>query len=205
MMKGKHVFARRLALGLLVVVTLVAGALRANASDCDTTSERTRPILLGVSGGNLGANGGGFCCAGTLGSLVQVGAAQYVLSNNHVLATGNGSQLVLQPGLADLSCVSNSGFGIADGVRTIAISPSRTNTIDAAIARVIKGDVDSSGKILNIGNIAAGNAVTPTLGVAVQKQGRTTCEGRDRGRAVRLRGQTEHLVEITDVVYWAGR
>jgi hypothetical protein len=33
-----------------------------------------------------------------------------------------------------------------------------------------------SGKILNIGNIAAGNAVTPTLGVAVQKQGRTTCE-----------------------------
>jgi hypothetical protein len=175
MMEGMRLFARGWGL-VLVIVMLMAGPLAAYASDCDTTTEKGRPILLGASGGNLNANGGGFCCAGTLGSLVQVGSAQYILSNNHVLATKTGSQLVIQPGLADLNCVPNSGFGVSDGVRAIPISTSRVNTIDAAIARVIKGDVDRSGQILNIGNIAAGNAVTPTLNLAVQKMGRTTCE-----------------------------
>jgi hypothetical protein len=176
MMGGIHVFARGLGLAVVISVMLMSGALAANAQDCNTEVEQNRPILLGVSGGNLGSNGGGFCCSGTLGSLVQVGSSQYILSNNHVLATRTASQRIIQPGLADLNCVPNSGFGVASGVRTIPISPSRTNTVDAAIARVIKGDVDSSGRILNIGNVAAGNAVEPTLNLAVQKMGSTTCE-----------------------------
>jgi hypothetical protein len=120
-----------------------------------------------------------------LGSLVQLGSTQYILSNSHVLATGTGSQFVIQPGLADLNCIPNSSLGIARGVRTIPISPCpngncakffKANSVDAAIASVIKGDVDGSGKILNIGNVAAGNAVAPTLNLAVQKMGATSCE-----------------------------
>jgi hypothetical protein len=183
MMEGIRVFARGWGLVLAIGVALMACTSAAKASDCNTTSEQSRPILLGVSGSNLGSIGGGDCCAGTLGSLVQVGTTQYILSNSHVLATKTGSQVVIQPGLADLNCVPNSGFEIANGVRSLPITPFvpnsrllRTNRVDAAIARVIKGDVDSKGQILNIGNVAAGNAVTPTLNLAVQKMGSSTCE-----------------------------
>ena len=178
-------FERGLGLALVIGVMLMVGAPAAHTSDCNTDTEQNRPIQLGVSGGNFASIGGGACCSGTLGSLVQLGSKQYILSNGHVLATGTGSQVVIQPGLADLNCIPNSGLGIARGVRTIPISPcpngncakfSRPNSVDAAIASVIKGDVDSSGKILNIGNVAAGNAVAPTLNLAVQKMGATSCE-----------------------------
>jgi len=42
----------------------------------------------GVSGGNVNDITARFCCSGTLGSLVQAGTTQYILSNNHVLARG---------------------------------------------------------------------------------------------------------------------
>ena len=176
MIKGNALFAKGLELTLVLGVTLMAAAVAAKASDCDTTTEKPRPILLGVSGSSISSIGGGYCCAGTLGSLVQVGSSQYILSNNHVLATRSGSQMVIQPGLADLNCVPDSGFGIASGVRSIPISSSTANTVDAAIAPVIKGEVDKTGQILNIGKVAGGNAVTPTLNLAVQKMGSTTCK-----------------------------
>ncbi len=174
-MKTINALARASALALLVGAWLLLGAFDANATNnCNTTAVESRPISLGVSGSNLGSIGGGFCCTGTLGSLVQSGSTQYILSNNHVMATKSGSSLVIQPGLADLSCVQNSGYGVADGVKYIPISRG-SNTVDAAIAQVISGDVDSNGTILNIGNVAAGGAVNPTLNLAVQKMGRTTC------------------------------
>ena len=184
-MKRIHAFLAR-ALVLLVGAMVLVRAFAALAANCNTVTEESRPILLGVSGGNLGSIGGGFCCTGTLGSLVQAGSTQYILANNHVLATKSGSQLVIQPGLADLRCVQNSGYGVADGISDISISPSTTNTVDAAIARVISGEVNSSGQILNIGNVAAGNAVTPTLNLAVQKMGRTTCVTSGRVTAVNV-------------------
>jgi hypothetical protein len=185
-MKAIHLSARVLSVVLVVSSAVLVSGFAANASDCKTTTEESRPIALGVSGGNLDSLGGGFCCTGTLGSLVQVGSTQYILSANHVLATNNGSQLVIQPGLVDLGCMQNSAYGVADGISDISISPSGMNTVDAAIARVFTGDVNASGDILNIGNVASGAAVTPTLNLSVQKMGRTTCLTSGRVTAVNV-------------------
>jgi len=99
---------------------------------------------------------------------VTDGTAHYILSNNHVLATKNKSQLVIQPGLTDLNCIQNSEYGVAEGVTYIPISRS-SNTVDAGVARTIRGDVDSNGTIFNIGSVAAGGAVTPSLILQLQK------------------------------------
>ena len=46
----------------------------------------TRPIPCGISGGNILNRSTAFCCGGTLGALVADSSAQYILSNNHILA-----------------------------------------------------------------------------------------------------------------------
>src|SRR5437762_6364702 len=48
------------------------------------TAVQTPPIQLGTSGGWSKDLANGFCCGGTLGSLVQIGSSQYILSNYHV-------------------------------------------------------------------------------------------------------------------------
>ncbi len=175
-MRAIRAFARASALAFVASVWLLVGAIAADAENCSTTTEQSRPIYLGVSGGNLDSIGGGYCCTGTLGSLVAKGSTQYILSNNHVLATKNNSPLVIQPGLADLNCVQpNSTYDVANGVTYIPIS-NGSNTVDAAIAQVIGDDVETNGAILNIGTVAAGAAVSPiSLNLQVQKMGRSTC------------------------------
>ncbi len=87
---------------------------------CTQKTFQGRPIKLGVSGGNVNDIGGGFCCVGTLGSLVTNGPNDYILSNNHVLArqstaTSSASlgEDIIQPGLADSSCVAVSDSKVA--------------------------------------------------------------------------------------------
>jgi hypothetical protein len=170
-----HLTSGSFLLVLILAACLLAGPAAAHSEDCDTKTARPRPISLGVSGANLDSIGRRFCCTGTLGSLVQDSSSnQYILSNSHVLATADNSQAVIQPGLADSNCVQNFGDEVADGVAFIPISHG-FNVVDAAIAQIVSGDVDSSGAILNIPKIAAGGAVTPTLKLKVQKMGRTTC------------------------------
>jgi hypothetical protein len=48
------------------------------------TARQTPPIQLGTSGGWTYDLANGFCCGGTLGSLVRIGNTQYILSNYHV-------------------------------------------------------------------------------------------------------------------------
>ena len=48
------------------------------------TAIQTPPIQLGTSGGWSKDLANGFCCGGTLGSLVQIGSTRYILSNYHV-------------------------------------------------------------------------------------------------------------------------
>jgi hypothetical protein len=48
------------------------------------TAKQTPPIQLGTSGGWSKDLANGFCCGGTLGSLVKIGGTQYILSNYHV-------------------------------------------------------------------------------------------------------------------------
>src|ERR1700730_12589681 len=104
---------------------------------------------------------------------------QFILSNNHVLADTNQAtpgDLIVQLALAEqaINCVQMPGDVVATFTRTVNINFAKksTNTIDAAIAAVNPGDVTPD--ILNIGGIAAAVA-TPTVGLAIQKMGRTTC------------------------------
>src|ERR1051326_1287141 len=61
----------------------------------DHTARQSAPIQLGTSGGWRYDLANGFCCGGTLGSLVQVNGVQYIMSNYHVfeadiVSGGNG-------------------------------------------------------------------------------------------------------------------
>ena len=167
---------------------------------CDQQSRLTRPIELGVSGGNINSFGGSgrrrFCFSGTLGSLVQDSSNnQYILSNNHVLADTNNAkrgQLIVQPGLVDTGppCTKMQGDEVATFSRDVKIKfGSAKNMVDAAIAAITTGDV--SADILNIGPIAS-SVVEPTVGLAVQKMGRSTCLTSATISAVSMKGTVNY-------------
>jgi hypothetical protein len=106
--------------------------------------------------------------------------AQYILSNNHVLAKTNKGIIgddIIQPGLIDQNpvCYKDYADAVADLSKFVPILFKRgaTNRVDAAIAKIRDGAVDSSGSILNIGE-TSNSTVLPTLGMPVKKSGRTT-------------------------------
>lgn len=144
------------------------------------TALQTPPIQLGTSGGWRFDLANGFCCGGTLGSLVQVGGTQYILSNYHVFRSdivngGNGrvatnGDPIIQPGLIDVGCVA----GNAQNVATLAGSASLPGSnVDAAIAAVIPGMVRTDGAILEIGTLSS-QTVAASINQKVKKSGRTT-------------------------------
>jgi hypothetical protein len=138
------------------------------------------PIQLGTSGGWVKDITGRFCCAGTLGALVQIGGQQYILSNWHVLeddivpgtnnavaTTGDG---IIQPGLIDLNCVPDSAQRVATLEKRDSLSNSN---VDCAIASVVPGMVRTDGAILEIGPISSQPAAA-FINQPVKKSGRTT-------------------------------
>ena len=144
------------------------------------TALQSPPIQLGTSGGWRYDLANGYCCGGTLGSLVQIGGSQYILSNYHVLEAdivdgGNGRTAqtgdpVIQPGLIDVGCDANQ----AQDVATLAVRNALPGSnVDAAIAQVISGMVSSDGAILEIGTLSS-QTVDAFVGQAVKKSGRTT-------------------------------
>lgn len=140
-----------------------------------------RPAPCGISGGNILDRSKAFCCGGTLGALVTDGTDQFILSNNHVLARGNKASPgddIIQPGLIDQSpvCFQDTSDAVADLSAFVPINfrKGTTNSVDAAIAQVRPGQVDSSGTILDIGQIAAGSGISSALLMPVAKSGRTT-------------------------------
>jgi hypothetical protein len=140
---------------------------------------QTRPIQLGTSGGNIKDRSKTFCCSGTLGALVARDGVQFVLSNNHVLARTNKGSVgddIIQPGLIDQTpaCFQDANDAVADLSTWVPITfNGAANVVDAAIAQVRAGKVDTSGAILDIGQVST--AVAPaTLGIGVKKSGRTT-------------------------------
>lgn len=154
---------------------------------CDQTL--TRPIQMGVSGGSSKARmkiGKGLveCCGGTLGSLVvDKKGIDFILSNNHVLARtnkGGPGDRIVQPGLEDTTptlCTQIPADTVAKNSRRVVLNfrKGSVNHIDAALAKIVSGDVDTDGDILNIGPISATTDDPPALSQPVQKQGRTTC------------------------------
>ncbi len=166
----------------------VTGIIRAMAKPdrggVSHTAKQSPPVQLGTSGGWHNDLANGYCCSGTLGALVRTGSGNnltlYVLSNYHVLESdivtgGNGfiaatGDAVIQPGLVDVNCSAADAQHIATLVKTSSLPG--TN-VDAAIAQVIPGMVNSTGSILEIGTIAAGTT-SAFINQAVKKSGRTT-------------------------------
>jgi hypothetical protein len=163
--------------------------------------EQATPVLLGSSGGNntdYDTQGNQIvdCCGGTLGSLIQSSSGtQYLLSCNHVFARSDQAatgESIVQPGLIDNNCTPNGeGPGTTlVGILTawLPLSSNATN-VDAAIAQVDSGAVNSSGEILELGamqgngTLAAappgtsstqGKGEPGSLNLVVAKSGRTT-------------------------------
>lgn len=170
------------------VVVQVTGRLVAKKSGGGGVNHRaiqTPPIQLGTSGGWRYDLANGFCCGGTLGSLISKGGTQYVLSNWHVLYSdivngGNGRTAqpgdpAIQPGLIDVGCNANSAQNVATLVSGGGSLPGAN--VDAGIAQVIPGMVRTDGAILEIGTISS-STVGASVGQAVKKSGRTTGLGR---------------------------
>jgi hypothetical protein len=139
-------------------------------------TKQTPPIQLGTSGGNVNDASKAFCCSGTLGSLVSKGGVQYILSNNHILADADSAAVgdaISQPGLLDVGCNASLTQTVATFSQAI---PLGTGNVDAAIAQVVPGEVDTSGTILGIGNPAGTIAPddSTAVGRGVAKSGRTT-------------------------------
>jgi hypothetical protein len=158
---------------------------------------QTGAIELGTSGSNVNdSNVSGqtiTCCGGTLGSLVTRGGTQYILSNNHVLARSDAATIgdaITQPGLIDANCDKTATTTVANLTQFVNLETeaktASTSNIDAAIAQVVSGKVDSSGNILYLGATAdsngipvpgaphGGSGVAATVNMQVAKSGRTT-------------------------------
>lgn len=143
-------------------------------------AKQATPIQLGTSGGWRNDLANGYCCGGTLGSLIQANGVQYILSNYHVLEADivpGGNQTVaatgdpvIQPGLIDVACNANGAQNVATLVK---VSSLPNNNVDCAVAKVVSGMVNTSGAILEIGTISS-QTVDAALNQAVKKSGRTT-------------------------------
>ena len=144
-------------------------------------TKQTPPIQLGTSGGWRYDLANGYCCGGTLGSLINVGGQQRILSNYHVFESdivsgGNGrvattGDPIVQPGLIDVNCTATSAQNVATLVKTSSLPGSN---VDCSSANVISGMVSTTGSILEIGVIKSGTGVAASVGQAVKKSGRTT-------------------------------
>jgi len=144
------------------------------------TAKQTPPIQLGTSGGWRSDLANGFCCGGTLGSLILVGGQQRILSNYHVFESdivsgGNGitaqtGDSIVQPGLIDVGCVASSAQNVATLVKTSSLPGSN---VDASSAAVISGMVHTDGAILEVG-VPSSQTVAAAINQQVKKSGRTT-------------------------------
>jgi hypothetical protein len=168
------------------VIEEVTGRIRALDSGPQHRVKQTPPIQLGTSGGWRYDLANGYCCGGTLGSLVLKSGTRYVLSNYHVLEAdivngGNGrvavaGDPVVQPGLIDVACNANTAQNVANlsGIKSLPGS-----NVDAAIASAISGMVRTDGAILDIGTISA-TTIGASINQLVKKSGRTTGLTRSR-------------------------
>lgn len=151
-----------------------------DATEAPHTAKQVPPIQLGTSGGWSKDLANGFCCGGTLGSLVQIGRKQYVLSNYHVFEAdivpgGNGivamtGDPIIQPGLIDVGCNVAGAQTVATLVKKSSLP---TSNVDCSIAEVVPGMVDKKGRILEVGALSK-TTVPAAIGQAVKKSGRTS-------------------------------
>ncbi len=191
--------------GSVTTTVTVSAVSQANSSASGSATVTIQPgnqnaqsgaIELGTSGGNANDSSTNTsthtitCCGATLGSLVTRGGVQYILSNTHVLARSDIAQIgdpIIQPGLVDTStCTPFGARTVANLSAFYNLETGAAPKIDAAIAQIVPGNVDTSGNILYLGATAdtngvpvpgaphAGSGVAATLAVPVAKSGRST-------------------------------
>ncbi|MCI0513534.1 S1 family peptidase [candidate division KSB1 bacterium] len=178
--KGSPIPADIEGVPVVIEVTGVIRPMKVKPPTVSHTAKQTPPIQLGTSGGWRYDLANGYCCGGTLGSLIKIGSTQYILSNYHVfmadiIAGGNNrvaaaGDPVIQPGLIDVNCTAANAQDVATLVGNWSLPGSN---VDAAIAQVIPGMVRTDGAILEIGTLSA-STVAASIGQAVKKSGRTT-------------------------------
>jgi len=154
---------------LVASLLLFSSLLTPGLADGGSNHQR-RNQHLGVSGGNVDDHSNAFCCSGTLGALISDGSNQYILSNNHVLARSDqavAGEDISQPGLIDNGC------RIATVVADFTGAAPLGSNVDAAVAQVRAGQIDSSGFIEDIG-VPGNTIVNASVGLSVAKSGRTT-------------------------------
>ena len=125
---------------------------------------------FGVSGGNINDITKRFCCSGTLGSLVTDGSNFYILSNNHVLGLSDKARPgddISQPGRIDNGCQ------LPPIVADFTVAPQLGSNVDAAIAQLRQGAMNTNGAIEDIG-VPSSVVMAPSVGLGVAKSGRTT-------------------------------
>ena len=162
----------------------------------DNANAQSGAIELGTSGSNakdFNTNTSTHtttCCGGTLGSLVTRGGVQYILSNNHILARSdagtatNGAtagDAIVQPGLIDTTTCTTAGTTtVANLTQFFNLQSSPAPNIDAAIAQVVSGKVDTTGKIVYLGATTDANGV-PVPAAPLGGAGTTVTIGRGAG------------------------
>ena len=159
-----------MAFALVATLLLFSSMLTPGLAD-GGANHRVRNQRFGVSGGNVNDASRSFCCSGTLGALITDGTNQYILSNNHVLGRSGqavAGEDVSQPGLIDNGC--RIATIVADYTGAAVLGSSN---VDAAVAQLRPGTMDSSGFIEDIG-VPGNSIVAPSVGLGVAKSGRTT-------------------------------
>jgi hypothetical protein len=169
------------------------------------------PVELGSSGSNAHdfvnntAKNTITCCGGSLGSLVTRGGTQYILSNTHILARSDAASIgdaIVQPGLIDTAtCTTANTTTVANLSQFFNLQTSPTPNIDAAIAQVVAGKVDPTGKIIYLGAATDSNGV-PVPGAPQQGTGlpaSSVAVGRPVAKSGRSTGLTCSTVEATNI------
>jgi hypothetical protein len=167
MRKQVFLFGRFGVIALAAVIAIIAPSMLADTG----ANHQTANTNFGVSGGNVKDISKSFCCSGTLGSLVRdTDGVNYILSNNHVLARSDqaaAGEDISQPGLIDNGC------RIPPIVADFTTAPPLGSNVDAAIARLRDGAMNTTGQIEDVG-IPSGIPATPAVGMEVAKSGRTS-------------------------------
>jgi hypothetical protein len=113
--------------------------------------------------------------AGTLGAIVKSGGAQYILSNNHVLANEDKLPVgtaIFQPALLDKG--NQTTDKVATLSKTVPLSPRGNNNVDCAIAAIDKTVPADPTFLPKVGKLATTFPIDATDGMKVHKVGRTT-------------------------------
>lgn len=140
------------------------------AVTCNQDTRFTRPIPLGVSGGNINLA----CLGGTLGAEVHNSSGtQFILGTSHDFGRCNAAKSgegIVQPG-ENVNC-SHKTTDIVANLSEYTILSGGVNTDDSAIAKVVTGDVSST--IENIGTVSS-IPIQAFVNLPVEKMGEGTC------------------------------